>query len=92
MKLRLNRNRPFAELFGAELEFPGAKYQQDGHFFRLDGSLLGEPIEVEADVVTSSKPLKGSQEELHWIKQQLAIYNEPYKTLPAARRFLDGKE
>lgn len=92
MKLRLNKNRPYGEVFGAELETPGARYQQDGHYFRLDGSLIGDPIEVEPETVTSTKPPKGSAEELAWIRQQLVIYNEPFTTLQAARKFLAGRE
>lgn len=92
MKLRLNRNRPYGEMFGAELEFPGAKYTQDGHMFRLDGTLIGEPIEVDSDVVESSRPAKGTPAEAEWLKQQLAIYGEPFKTIPAARKFLAGRE
>lgn len=92
MRLRLNRNRPYGEVCGGETEFPGARYVQDGHMFRLDGTLLGDPIEVDEETVTSAKPPKGSPAELAWIRQQLEIYNEPFTTLANARKFLAGKD
>jgi hypothetical protein len=92
VKLRLNKNRPYGELFGGEQEFPGAKFVQDNRYFRLDGTLIGDPIEVEPEVVTSTKPLKGTPEEVEWLQQQLSIYNEPFKSVAAARKFLAGKE
>jgi hypothetical protein len=79
-------------VFGGETEFPGVRYVQDGYMFRLDGSLLGDPVEVDAETLTTTKPPKGSVEELQWIRQQLEIYNEPFTNLTQARKFLAGKE
>lgn len=40
MSTRLDRNKPFGEIFGTLPENPTAKYTQNGHYFAGDGSII----------------------------------------------------
>jgi hypothetical protein len=88
-QLRLNRNRPFGSVYA----MPGVAFQQDGHHFDFHGHLIGDSIEVHSeDDNVSTRPAKGTAEEVGWLKTQLEIYGHPFTTVAQARKFLAGMD
>jgi hypothetical protein len=86
-QLRLNKNRPHATVYA----YPGVTWQQDGHYFDQHGHLIGDPIEVATEADNeSTRPARGSAEEVGWLKAQLEIYGHPFTTVAQARKFIAG--
>jgi hypothetical protein len=58
--MRLDKTRNHAEVYG----LPGVKWEQDGSFFRHDGSMVDEPKRNEPDpwVLVVSEPTTESLE------------------------------
>ena len=72
---------------------PGVAFQQDGHYFDFHGLLIGDAIEVQTEEDNvSTRPAKGTAEEVGWLKTQLEIYGHPFTTVAQARKFLAGQE
>lgn len=94
----LNLHRPYATVY----EMPGVTYQQDGHFFRRDGSRVDGDVqerEGESDMTVKKLTNNGMSEddlrrpENKALKAQLALYNEEFTTRKAALEFLEkGRE
>lgn len=62
--VKLDKSRPYGELWGVMKECPGAKFAQDGKFFDAQGNLLGgepEP-EVEPEAPPAPEPEAPVQE------------------------------
>jgi hypothetical protein len=89
VQLRLNKNRPYGQVYA----MPGVTWQQDGRYFDFHGQLIGEYVEVASEEENiSTRPAKGSAEEVGWLKTQLEIYGHPFTTVAAARKFIAGQE
>jgi hypothetical protein len=90
----LNFHKPYATVY----EMPGVCYQQDGHFFRRDGSRVQGDVqerEGEDDMVVKKLSNNGMSEddlrrpENRALKAQLATYGEEWTTRKAAMEFLE---
>lgn len=98
MSGHLDERRPYATVY----EMPGVTYQQDGHFFRRDGSRVEEEVqerEGEEDMTVRKLTNNGMSEddlrrpENRALKAQLAVYGQEWTTRKAALAFLEkGRE
>ena len=97
--MRLDWHKPY----GTVMEWPGVRYQQDGHFFRQDGSPAypetHEPsVPMNADPVDIKPHSKGwpdddlRRPENKALKAQLEVYGEEWSTRKAALEFLQGRQ
>ena len=81
--MRLDTSRPYATVYNE----PGIVYQQNGRYFRHDGSVVGDAA-PEPVVKSGGRPTADEEARL---KAQLEIYGEPWSGVRAARAFLEGK-
>lgn len=83
--------------YGTVYEMPGVRYQQNGQYFRSDGTPVANAVEPHAarEDLPESYPRTGSDDlrlaDNKRLKAQLDIYGEEWRGAAAARRFLEGK-
>lgn len=91
--MRLQTHRPYGQVFG----MPGVHFQQDGHWFRKDGSAITDaPVESavvadEAPDPAPPTPKNIAPAEEKRLRAQMDIYGEAWQGIAHARRFLEGK-
>ena len=99
----LDRNRPFAEVFG----LPPAVYQQDGHYFLRNGHPWVDPAEsapVDAEVVAAIAPEEKPPERVgkvaaddmrlaanRQLKVHMESYGQEWQGVEHAKKFLGLK-
>ena len=98
--LRLNRDKPYAHVYGE----PGCIFQQNGRYFRNDGNLSDVPANAdllnaapEIAIATADGPpsivhkFPAKADDVSALKAQMAIYGEEWVSVAHARKFLAGQ-